>query len=197
MQSPRRKPIESLEYPQLLFSQAGLMLNILRDHIATLGLVLEYLSTKIPNGYETTIATRLDNHKKVLDTFVKRPDWIHDKPVTPFELIHAVQKIEVKCAVLLLQANAAADRNPELMKCTTAIIRTKSQPSLKTYAKWHRYYSKARKIAPDVISWIEMTETAKRTLGEIHETINFLIANITDRKLYNTELVPRELTSTT
>lgn len=188
-----QKPTDGIIYPQFLFTQAAFIVNILRDHLATLSIVLKHLATKIPNGYETTVATRLDNHVKELNKSITRPEWYHDKPVTPFELVDAVQKLAAECAMCVISAESAADRNPELANCTKALIHMKTEPSIKTYAKWHKYYRKAKKIASQVVQWIDTVTVTKTTLREIHGTMNLLVENITEKELYDTALIPCEL----
>lgn len=182
-----------MELTRNLFITAEAMLNTLRDHVATLIVVLRHLKVKIPNGYESAVITRLENHKKILDTLISGKERIYESPTTPFSLVQATEQLVVECVFIMLIANTAAEEDEELTKCNEALVKYNKRPTLGTYALNRKYINKGRQIAPEVKRWIETTETAKKTLQETHETLTFLMENIADENLYNTELVPREL----
>lgn len=179
--------------PQAIFTRAKLMMNVLRDHIATLSLVLKHIAKTQPNGYETTIATRLDNHKSALNQFIEASEFIHQSPITPNDLIKHTNLINDECALLILKGDDYANHNPEIIKCTKALLEYRKNPTLKTRFKYRKYLKRADNIRSEVISWMDLIEEAQKNLTQIHDTMDFLFENLNRTDIYDTELTPAEL----
>lgn len=179
--------------PSAIFTRAKLMMNVLRDHIATLSLVLKHIARENPNGYENAIATRLDNHKSALNTFITASEYIHQDPITPNDLIKHTNLINDQCAYLILKGDAYANHNPEIVKCTKALLEYQKSPTLRTKFKYRKYLKRANNIQPEVIAWMDLIEQAQKNLTQIHETLNFMSEKLNQTDIYNTELTPAEL----
>lgn len=158
-----------LQLPNAYMQRAKILLAIVRDHIATLIVVINHV--KSPNTLENAAVTRLENHKELLNKLVKSPEYIHQDPIAPLDLIWTTDKLCVSAAITLLRGNALINSNKTIKKYTTSLL--KQNPSLIDKIR----KKKAYRISPLVLEWDEIITTGK-SLQNIHETMFFLLENI-------------------
>lgn len=176
------------------FQKAKIFMGILRDHIATLIVTLQYLQPT----EQSAVITRLENHKKILDQYIDAPEYIHQSPTTPAKLVLDTKLVCDEYSRLIKQANNLFNHDETSLHHMSVYEQTKEKTTLRNFIPKIRSIWFILNMGVTVTEWKQITDVNKMIKHKLTDTLTLLVDNLknsneTTKKQYQTELTPCDL----
>lgn len=194
---------EKLKTTKDLFENAKKLEAIIRDHIATMIIIAKHIQTYSNKGYESTIITRLENHKTILNQLIESEEFIYPTQTSIQKLTKTLQELCQKCTKTIQCATKVCNESKDFQDALDAMqqiaaTKTKAETFMNSITNIPNV-AKALSIAPLIYEWGDIDTTSRNTLNACYDTCDYIIENCINNDdkdyaaLYRTMWTPTEL----